>query len=153
MLNFMPQPILVGLLIAVGAIGFVLWRSRQKDTNYIRLEEGDLLIAQAKIEAQAKLDRFVRLMSENPDDNFSVKVAFPNSEDSTEHIWVESLKPGSLEEEWSGVLCNKPVALKGKKIGSPVVFPQSDIEDWMVMKEDGSYEGGFSIPAVMRNQA
>lgn len=144
----MPQPLFIGLLAVIAVIGVLMWRARKRDPNFRRIEEDDLLVAQAKIEAQAKLDRFVRLMQESPEDSYSVKVSLPTPKGS-EHIWVDSIKVGSAEEDWSGLLANDPHDLKGMKLGSPVSFPQADIEDWMVMKEDGSYEGGFSVAALM----
>lgn len=144
----MPQPLFIGLVAALAVVGLLLWLMRRRDPNFRRIEDDDLLVAQAKIEAQARLDRFVRLMQENPEDSYSVKVALPTAK-GAEHIWVDSIKVGSSEEDWTGLLANDPHDLKGMKLGSPVSFPQADIEDWMVMKEDGSYEGGFSVAALM----
>lgn len=144
----MPQHLFIGLLAVIAVGGIILWLIRRWDPNFRRIEEDDFLVAQAKIEAQAKLDRFVRLMQESPEDSYSVKVALPTPKGS-EHIWVDSITVGSAEEEWSGLLANDPHDLKGMKLGSPVSFPQADIEDWMVIKEDGSYEGGFSVAALM----
>lgn len=145
----MPQPLFIGFLLVLAVIGVLLWRSRRRDPNFRRIEADDFLVAQAKLEAQAKLDRFVRLMADNSGDQYSVKIALPTPNGS-EHIWVDHLTVGSADRDWSGLLANEPRDLKGMKLGSPVSFPQADIEDWMAMKEDGSYEGGFSVSFLMR---
>lgn len=141
-------PLQIGLLI-IALIAFALWlRAKLHDPNFRRIKVDDLLVAQAKIEAQASLDKFLVLHAQNPE-NCSVKVALPCAAESFEHIWVDSLKPGNETEDWSGALANDPKDLKGLKFGSPVTFPQADIEDWMVLKDDG-FEGGYSLPAVLR---
>lgn len=144
------SPLVIGLIV-LGVIVLILWlRARLHDPNFRRIKGDDFMVAQAKIEAQASLFKLIKWMEENPGGYCSVKVALPTEDDSLEHIWVESIKPGTETEDWSGVLANEPRDLKGMKLGSPVTFPQADIEDWMVMKEDGGYEGGYSLPAMMR---
>lgn len=144
------NPLVVSLII-LAVIVLVFWlRAKLHDPNFRRIKEDDFMVAQAKIEAQASLSKLLKWMDENPEGYCSVKIALPTNDGSLEHIWVESIKAGSETERWSGVLANEPRDLKGMKLGSAVTFPQADIEDWMVMKEDGGYEGGYSLPAVMR---
>jgi uncharacterized protein YegJ (DUF2314 family) len=140
--------ILIGFTVVLCVIVVAWLISRERDPNFRRIDEDDFLVAQAKIEAQASLEKLLKLMVATPEGFSSVKITLTTTKGSLEHIWVESLKPGSETENWSGILANEPRDIKGMNLGSPVFFPQADIEDWMVMNEDGSYEGGYSIPAV-----
>lgn len=125
------------------------WRKRR---NIALIEPNDFEIAQAKLQAQASLERFRRLMEQNPDFYASVKAALPTgAEDDFEHIWVETLTPGSPETPWQGKLANEPIDLPGLKLGSDVSFPESAIEDWIFETSEDSIEGGFSLAAMRKN--
>lgn len=125
------------------------WNQRK---NVALIEPNDFEVAQAKLQAQASLDRFRRLMEQNPESYSSVKAALPTAAvDEFEHIWVESLVPGSPETPWQGKLANDPIDLPGLKLGSDVSFPESAIEDWIFETSEDSIEGGFSLAAMRKN--
>lgn len=144
----------IAVLFAIASIIVYLMvckREWKKHSNIALIEPNDFEVAQAKLQAQASLDKFRQLMEQNPDFYASVKAALPTGvEGEFEHIWIETLTPGSPDTPWHGILANEPIDLPGLTLGSEVSFPESAIEDWMVEMEDESIEGGFSFAAMKR---
>lgn len=144
----------ITLIIAVLFIaGYLMYSSQaaKKDDNFTYQDPNNFEIAQAKLQAQATLDRFLQLSAENPECYASVKVALPTGhKDDYEHIWIENVVPGTAETPWQGRLANEPVELPGLKLGSEVSFPQAEIEDWIVSLGDDSMEGGYSVKILNR---
>lgn len=139
----------VALVVVYLIINSRAWNQRK---NIALIEPNDFEIAQAKLQAQASLDRFRRLMEQNRDCYASVKAALPTATvDEFEHIWVESLVPGSPDVPWQGKLANDPIDLPGLKLGSEVAFPEAAIEDWIFETSEDSIEGGFSLAVMKKN--
>lgn len=129
----------LAVLLLIGA--WLLARRLLRDPNVVARSSNDLLLAQAAVEARSKLDRFKSKLEAKEGEYFSVKIPILIKDDWHEHIWVEDLEFEG--ENWRGKLANKPVHLKGMKLGSPVEFPESDIEDWLML-QDEQVEGLFS---------
>ena len=66
-----------------------------------------------------------------------------------EHIWmadVEKLPDGN----YSGRFANEPNHLLGKNVGDQVKFKQTDISDWMFMRNE-KVVGGETIKVLMKS--
>ena len=66
-----------------------------------------------------------------------------------EHIWVSDVKKLS-DGNYSGRLANEPSDLLGKSIGDQVKFKQTDISDWMFMRNE-KVVGGETIKALLKS--
>jgi uncharacterized protein YegJ (DUF2314 family) len=66
-----------------------------------------------------------------------------------EHIWVSDVEKLS-DGNYSGRLANEPDDLPGKSIGDEVEFKQSDISDWMFMRNE-KVVGGETIKALLKS--
>jgi uncharacterized protein YegJ (DUF2314 family) len=78
----------------------------------------------------------------------ALKVRFEVGADG-EHIWVTDVKKLS-DGNYSGRLANEPNDLPGKNIGDQVEFKQSDISDWMFMRNE-KVVGGETIKALLKS--
>ena len=67
---------------------------------------------------------------------------------AVEHIWLTDVKKLS-DGNYSGRLANEPNDLPGKNIGDQVEFKQSDISDWMFMRNE-KVVGGETIKAILK---
>ena len=65
-----------------------------------------------------------------------------------EHIWVIDVKKLS-DGNYSGRFANEPDLL-GKNIGDQVEFKQTDISDWMFMRNE-KVVGGETIKALLKS--
>ena len=66
-----------------------------------------------------------------------------------EHIWVSDVKKLS-DDNYSGRLANEPSDLLGKDIGDQVEFKQTDISDWMFMRNE-KVVGGETIKVLLKS--
>jgi uncharacterized protein YegJ (DUF2314 family) len=66
-----------------------------------------------------------------------------------EHIWVSDVKKLS-DGNYSGRFANEPSDLIGKNIGDQVEFKQTDISDWMFMRNE-KVVGGETIKALLKS--
>ncbi len=78
----------------------------------------------------------------------SLKVHF-STRKGGEHIWIAELKkqPGGT---FSGVFANEPRDLPGKHAGEAVKFTETDISDWMFMR-NGKIVGGETIKPLLKS--
>ncbi|WP_027551893.1 YegJ family protein [Bradyrhizobium sp. Cp5.3] len=78
----------------------------------------------------------------------SLKVRFPTRK-GAEHIWMAEVKklPNGT---YSGVFANEPRDLPGKRAGDLVEFAQTDISDWMFMR-NGKIVGGETIKPLLKS--
>ena len=65
-----------------------------------------------------------------------------------EHIWLIDVKKLS-DGNYSGRFANEPSDLLGKHIGDQAKFKQSDISDWMFMRN--KVVGGETIKALLKS--
>ena len=66
-----------------------------------------------------------------------------------EHIWVSDVKKLS-DGNYSGRFANEPSDLLGKNVGDQVKFKQTDISDWMFMRNE-KVVGGETIKALLKS--
>jgi uncharacterized protein YegJ (DUF2314 family) len=66
-----------------------------------------------------------------------------------EHIWVIDVKRFS-DGNYAGRFANEPSELLGKNIDDRVEFKQTDISDWMFMRND-KVVGGETIRALLKS--
>jgi uncharacterized protein YegJ (DUF2314 family) len=66
-----------------------------------------------------------------------------------EHIWVSDVKKLS-DGDYSGRFANEPSDLLGKNIGDQVKFKQTDISDWMFMRNE-KIVGGETLRALLKS--
>lgn len=102
-------------------------------------------LAEATAEAKARFPEFVEAFRQRRGNLFSVKAPV-SREDRTEHIWIDLV---AIEgDELRGVLGNDPLDLPGLRMGSAIVVPVSDVEDWVYVR-DGKMAGGFSTKILL----
>jgi uncharacterized protein YegJ (DUF2314 family) len=77
-----------------------------------------------------------------------LKVRFPTPRGTGEHIWVADVKR-LANGSYSGRLGNRPQYLPGKSEGDLVEFKDSDISDWMFMR-NGKIVGGETIKLLLK---
>ena len=66
-----------------------------------------------------------------------------------EHIWVSDVRKLS-DGNYSGRFANEPSDLLGKNVGDQVKFKQTDISDWMFMRNE-KVVGGETIKALLKS--
>jgi uncharacterized protein YegJ (DUF2314 family) len=144
-----PQDFLLPGVIAFATIAIRLSSKGQAQTRgIITLPEDDFLVSQTQLAARASLDRFVRsFQAQAPGEEWFVKIPIQAKDGRSEHIWVKVLEVGP--DEWKGLLANDPSGLEGLKINSEVVFPETDIEDWII-NQGGKLEGFYSRDLMTR---
>jgi uncharacterized protein YegJ (DUF2314 family) len=69
-----------------------------------------------------------------------------------EHIWLTDVKKLS-DGNYSGQFANEPSELLGKDIGDQVEFKQSDISDWMFMRNEKIVGGETDAERRSRRRA
>ena len=78
----------------------------------------------------------------------SLKVRFPNPRNNGEHIWMADVKK-TADDGYSGRFANAPRDLPGKKAGEVALFKETDISDWMFMR-NGKIVGGETIKPLLK---
>ena len=79
----------------------------------------------------------------------SLKVRFPNPRNNGEHIWMADVKK-TADGGYSGRFANAPRDLPGKKAGEVALFKETDISDWMFMR-NGKIVGGETIRPLLKS--
>jgi len=103
---------------------------------------GDAKMNAAIAEAKETLPGFIKRLPNLKPDQANVKWAAATKKGHTEHIWVGYL---TYKDGWfEGRLINEPEWIEGKKLGDEVRFPSSEVSDWVIWKEDGGQEGGYT---------
>lgn len=75
----------------------------------------------------------------------SIKKAYPTSEGSNEHIWIEVI---SFEAgEFAGAIANRPVRIPDLKYNDKVRVRPDEISDWM-FHMNGEIVGGRTIKVL-----
>jgi uncharacterized protein YegJ (DUF2314 family) len=63
---------------------------------------------------------------------FSLKVKMPTADGNFEHIWVREITRKG--DEITAQLANDPQNLPKLRSGSPIAFKESDVSDWLFMR-------------------
>ena len=119
---------------------------RQTMTEPIIAVHGDdKLMVQAVENARRNWPQFVAAFEANAGANFSIKSPI-TYRDNTEYIWIAVT---AIEgERIYGTLANEPGNLGSLRIGSNVVVPVEDLNDWCYLNSRGEFTGGFTLNAV-----
>jgi uncharacterized protein YegJ (DUF2314 family) len=117
------------------------------------VEDDDAEVNAAHDQAMARLPEFKARFEawvggETDDDSFAVKLGFDTPKGEQENMWVTLLlwEDGKL----NGVLMNEPEMVPGLKGGQEVTKDESEIIDWMIIKQDRTWEGCFIDQVLMR---
>ncbi|MBI5261207.1 MAG: DUF2314 domain-containing protein [Bradyrhizobium sp.] len=78
----------------------------------------------------------------------ALKARFPTRRNDGEHIWINDVKK-LPNGGYSGRFANAPRDLPGKKDGDTVEFKESDISDWMFLR-NGKIVGGETIKPLLK---
>ncbi len=111
-------------------------------------EDKEMLAAQKK--AFDTLKTFIEAIQDREDGKrYLLKVKLEEG-DEVEHVWLEPVKwsdPGLL-----GILAVDPVAIKKHKKGDVIAPVPSEISDWVILSDDGSKQGGYTMDVIERRR-
>ncbi|WP_409433533.1 YegJ family protein [Litorimonas sp. RW-G-Af-16] len=110
---------------------------KPKTMTYVDPQKDALIEARDK--ARETLPKFWEMLDNPPagTSNYSVKVAFPTTDNSLEHIWMDKIS--RTDGRMTAVIANEPYAVADLKIGDRVSFVEDDISDWQYMKDEKLY--------------
>jgi uncharacterized protein YegJ (DUF2314 family) len=102
--------------------------------NVINRPGEDAAMDKAIAKARANLASFwASLEKPKPEERgFSLKVKMPTANGNFEHIWVKEISRKG--DQISAQLANDPQNLPKLRSGSPVTFKETDISDWLFMR-------------------
>lgn len=92
--------------------------------------------------ARRTLPQFWKHWKTMPSDMVSVKVPFPTTDGTVEHIWFQPISV--TDTEVTGICGNDPNRIANLKVGDERTFSRSEISDWMILAGDKCY-GGYTI--------
>jgi uncharacterized protein YegJ (DUF2314 family) len=96
--------------------------------------------------AQETLPQFIQEL-QNPGQRYGnsmIKVRFRyGSKDSAEHMWMGKLS--FAYGKFSGILADKPEYVDNLKQGDTLTVDAGDVSDWILVREDGTMLGGFTM--------
>jgi uncharacterized protein YegJ (DUF2314 family) len=120
-----------------------------QETPPIGVPTDDPEIAEAIHMARDSLPGFwARLQNPASDEEgFALKVAFPNVENSFEHIWlIEIERSGG---RISGVVNNTPATVPSLRDGSRVEIDPARISDWLYLRSS-KMVGNYTLRALLK---
>ena len=127
----------------------VIKRAGQPDCVYVTDDNQEM--AEAVQGARKTLDKFISAVR-SPKSNqsrFSVKKPFIEG-DKVEQLWVNEVSfDGRI---FRGKVDNKPVDLKGVKLGDEVTVSPEEISDWMFVQK-GRLVGGYTVRSMCRDMS
>jgi uncharacterized protein YegJ (DUF2314 family) len=139
-MDFLTIVSIVVLFVALRALWW--WFVGRKIPKYppLAIDFDDPAMTAAQKKARASLDRF-RALFEAGMTEAQVKVPFVTSSGQVEHLWAQVLK---LNDEWLVVRYLTPPASHSAKLERMREHPISDIEDWVVVAQNGDIHGGYT---------
>ncbi len=115
----------------------------------IGVSKDDPEMKKAMANARAHLPHFWQVMAEakNHEEDFSIKVRITDGDD-VEYFWCTDLKveKGAVTAE----IGNDPELVKTVKLGQRIPVKESDIVDWLYMK-DGKMIGNYTSRPLMKS--
>jgi uncharacterized protein YegJ (DUF2314 family) len=117
----------------------------------IDLSSGNAEMNAAIAKARATLPTFwASYEAQKPaETGHSLKVRFANPKNNGEHIWMADVKT-TADGRYSGRFANAPRDLPGRKAGEVALFSESDISDWMFLR-NGKIVGGETIRPLLKS--
>lgn len=120
------------------------------DEAVVLIQGDDPEMEAAVKHAQTNLNRFIEAVKNpKPGRTTSVKVRFEDGED-VEYMWLNELS--YADGCFSGAINNDPVYVKNVKIGDTHEAHANEVNDWLIIDEDGGLEGGFTIELLQQRQ-
>lgn len=119
---------------------------RQGQPDAYRVDEPDLALNAARIEAQLKVVELIdRIQSPPPEQTDVVVKGMFTEGDRVEHLWLRDLSVQG--DQIVGTLDNQPVELSQWSAGDRVILGREQISDWMAI-ESGTLVGGWTLRAL-----
>lgn len=141
----------VGFALAASAFFFAPVAAVAGDHGVIDFSKTDPAMESAKAKARASIETFWTAYAapRANETGFALKVGFPTHGTSTEHIWISDVKRAGAGR-YTGRFANQPRDLEGKQAGDAVEFSESQISDWMFLR-DGKWVGAETVrPMIAR---
>ncbi len=118
--------------------------SRDEESRIRHIEKDDAAMEEAHRRAVALLQEVKRRFQRGlkPGEALLVKHGFPWGDGALEFMWVaiNTWKGARLQ----GQLASDPIYRRDLRAGDPIELGQSEVFDWMIARDDRSYEGGFT---------
>jgi uncharacterized protein YegJ (DUF2314 family) len=146
------SPILIVLLVAIATFPQAgCGSSKSKPENFSAVADDDPEMLAAIARARKSLPEFWTKLERpsNGEGDFSLKVRIKD-EHGTEHFWVTNLnrRNGTI----TGVINNDPEIVHSVKIGQQITVPESDISDWMYLR-NGKIYGNETVHALYKTMS
>ncbi len=137
---------ILGLAVLSGVLLLLNGDRRAKANNIVQMSSKDAVMNLAVSRSQETLPNFIAQLGHlDPDEEALVKCR-AHEGDKVEHVWVE--QPVYSNGTFSGKLSKDTYELPSLKPGMWLTFPQSDVSDWVILRKDGTKQGGFTIDAI-----
>ncbi|OCL26325.1 hypothetical protein U472_09965 [Orenia metallireducens] len=139
---------IIASLIISGCSQNVVKRENQPDIYLVENENKEM--NQAIQKTKENLSIFIKELSKNNNEytNLLLKARFEEGE-KIEHMWVSDITYSS--STFMGILSNEPMYVKNLSYGDIVFVNKNQVSDWMIVKEDGTVIGGYTL-RVLRNR-
>lgn len=134
------SPLLV-LLCLVGCGS----RSDAPITSGYDKQEMEAAIARAR----AEVDRFITELAQPTGTAHSVKAPIVDGE-NTEHFWLTDVTYSN--GEFHGTINNEPGMVSNVKMGQQWTVKQTEISDWMFMR-DGKIHGNYTLRPLLKTMS
>ncbi|MFT5304019.1 MAG: TPR repeat protein [Mariniblastus sp.] len=121
------------------------------EDGVIHIEDDDHEMKAAVQKAQVNLNQFIEsIRNPKPDIENMVKVKFEDSL-GVEFMWLNEVT--YAEGNFTGKINNDPMIVKHVEIGETHEAHANDVNDWLIMHQDGRLEGGFTVELLRERQA
>lgn len=157
---------ILSIVAALAVLGVLWWWFVGRNVpKYppLAIDDDDPAMLAAMEKARGSLERFRGLFAAKPKDS-QVKIPFATNGGKIEHLWAEVLH---FEEASVTVRYLTPPVSHTGTLERIHEHPTSDIEDWMVIDQQGQFHGGYtqrvmferarkewgSLPAELEKQA
>ena len=119
-----------------------------KNPEYFRIKDHDLAMRDAVHTARKTVGTFIAAL-QHPSAtqrDFEVKKRFVEGAEK-EHIWLSDVTYSG--NRFHGLVDNKPLKIKGVKMGDRVSVNPDEISDWAYV-DDGNLVGGYTIRVLYK---
>lgn len=134
--------------IAVLVVGLLI-RSLTSVDSFVEGEYDQAEMDAAIAEARASVDEFLDVMKQGDGENFSVKVAIPDG-DQTEVFWLDDIS--YHEDQFSGLISNEPRVVTNVHYGQPWTVPREEAIDWLYFRH-GKMHGNFTMRPLLKGMS
>ena len=135
-------------LLAVAAVAFGLWSAfwwligrNRPAAPPLHIADDDPLMLEAVEKARASIPELRRHFIESPE-HVQVKIPFVSNSGTTEFLWSELL---AITDDDMEVRYMTPPVTHSGHLERVHRHPVGELRDWVYTKNEGSYQGGFSM--------